>query len=697
MAQGWNRKTGPYEFRIFTPSETEAPRLQKEEDLRGDDLKHYKAEIEAINLILISIPNYIYNSVYACTTAKPLWKRVERLMRGTVQNQVDRETRFNNEFDQFVTKPGEALVSLKYVTQIRLAKRLTEDSYYVLFDYLQQFEKLVNASRAKKLEKSHDPLALVAHTGSSSRTSSPYYVTHPSSVVDYDDDYQGDTNDAGNIQRTLRTAFSGTVANDEAGVILTDEQNDFLFADASRMEVIDELSANICLMASFQPANIDSDAGPSYDYAFLSMVQTPSTGYVNPLFAKDYQEQKHLTQPKIINKSTGDDQIDSNIIFDEPNEDVNSGSVENDNNVQDSYELEQLVRNAYKEAEKQQIIAKQVQQQNIMLTKQLEFSLIPLSRGSFDVIVGMDWLSKRKFVIVFHEKVVRIPLEGEEILRVHGERTQGVVKTLMNTKLPRACPFLKIDFQSSYHQLRVHEDAIPKTAFRMRYRHFESTVMPFGLTNALASKEGHEVHVKLVLGSLGKEKLYAKFSKFLTDVAESVRDVIGFEYFLASSQSMGHKAECIDSDLLERTMRSRVIDFGGMLSIEHWVSPWKGVVHFGKKGKLAPRYVGPIEILERIGLVAYRLRLLEELNSVHDTFHVSNLKKCLADANLHVPLNEIKIDKTLRFVEEPIEIMDCEVNSLKRSRIPLVKVRWNLKCGPEFTWECEDYMRSKYP
>ncbi|GJV97461.1 hypothetical protein Tco_1549038 [Tanacetum coccineum] len=98
--------------------------------------------------------------------------------------------------------------------------------------------------------------------------------------------------------------------------------------------------------------------GPSYVSAFLSAVQTPSTSYVNPLFAKDNQEQKYPTQPKIINKSIGDDQIDSIIIFDEPNEDVNSGSVENDNNVQDSYELEQLVKNAYKEAEKQQIIAK---------------------------------------------------------------------------------------------------------------------------------------------------------------------------------------------------------------------------------------------------------------------------------------------------------------------------------------------------
>ncbi|GJY63271.1 hypothetical protein Tco_0464731 [Tanacetum coccineum] len=127
------------------------------------------------------------------------------------------------------------------------------------------------------------------------------------------------------------------------------------------------------------------------------------------------------------------------------------------------------------------------------------------------------------------------------------------------------------------------------------------------------------------------------------------------------------------------------------------VSPWKGVMRFGKKGKLAPRYVGPFKILERIGLVAYMLRLPEELSSVHDTFHVSNLKKCLVDANLHVPLDEIKVDKTLHFVEEPVEIMDREIKKLKRRNIALVKVRWNLKRGPEFTWEHEDQLRVKYP
>ncbi|GJZ61893.1 hypothetical protein Tco_0618030, partial [Tanacetum coccineum] len=79
------------------------------------------------------------------------------------------------------------------------------------------------------------------------------------------------------------------------------------------------------------------------------------------------------------------------------------------------------------------------------------------------------------------------------------------------------------------------------------------------------------------------------------------------------------------------------------------------------------------------------LRLPEELGNVHDTFHVSNLKKCMADANLHVPLDEIKVDKTLCFVEEPVEIMDREIKKLKRRKIALVKVRWNSKRGPGFT------------
>ena len=127
------------------------------------------------------------------------------------------------------------------------------------------------------------------------------------------------------------------------------------------------------------------------------------------------------------------------------------------------------------------------------------------------------------------------------------------------------------------------------------------------------------------------------------------------------------------------------------------VSPWKGMVRFGKRGKLNPRYIGPFEILTRIGPVAYKLKLPLELQNVHDTFHVSNLKKCLTDITLIVPLEEIQINEKLNFVEEPVEIMDREVKRLKQSRIPIVKVRWNAKRGPEFTWEREDQMKQKYP
>ena len=127
------------------------------------------------------------------------------------------------------------------------------------------------------------------------------------------------------------------------------------------------------------------------------------------------------------------------------------------------------------------------------------------------------------------------------------------------------------------------------------------------------------------------------------------------------------------------------------------VSPWKGVARFGKRGKLNPRYIGPFEIIARVGPVAYKLRLPEELAGVHDTFHVSNLRKCLSDESLIIPPEEMHIDKQLHFIEEPIEVTDWKIQKLRHSRIKLVKVRWNAKRGPEFTWEREDQMRRKYP
>ncbi|GJS69265.1 putative reverse transcriptase domain-containing protein [Tanacetum coccineum] len=115
------------------------------------------------------------------------------------------------------------------------------------------------------------------------------------------------------------------------------------------------------------------------------------------------------------------------------------------------------------------------------------------------------------------------------------------------------------------------------------------------------------------------------------------------------------------------------------------VSSWKGVIRFSKRGKPNPRYIRPFKIIAKVGTVAYRLELPGKLSSVHSTFHISNLKKCMADEPLAIPLDEIQIDDKLHFIEEPVEIIDREVKRLKQSRIPIVKVRWNSRRGPEFT------------
>nr|GEV17008.1 putative reverse transcriptase domain-containing protein [Tanacetum cinerariifolium] len=146
------------------------------------------------------------------------------------------------------------------------------------------------------------------------------------------------------------------------------------------------------------------------------------------------------------------------------------------------------------------------------------------------------------------------------------------------------------------------------------------------------------------------------------------------------------------ADLKRKSMEFQVGD-----KVMLKVSPWKGVVRFGKRGKLNPRYVGPVKLLKKVRAISYKLELPQELSRVHNTFHVSNLKKCYSDDPLVVLLEGLQLDDKLHFVEEPVEVMDREVKQLRRSRVPIVKVRWNSRRGPEFTWEREDQFRKKYP
>lgn len=124
-------------------------------------------------------------------------------------------------------------------------------------------------------------------------------------------------------------------------------------------------------------------------------------------------------------------------------------------------------------------------------------------------------------------------------------------------------------------------------------------------------------------------------------------------------------------------------------------SPWKGVIIFEKRGKLNTKYIRPFEIHARMGLVAYRLKLPQELNNVHDIYHLCNLKKWLSEDMSVIPLDEIQINLELNFIKEPVELIYKEVKWLKQSRIPIVKVWWNSKWESEYRCEREHQMKEK--
>ena len=143
--------------------------------------------------------------------------------------------------------------------------------------------------------------------------------------------------------------------------------------------------------------------------------------------------------------------------------------------------------------------------------------------------------------------------------------------------------------------------------------------------------------------------------------------------------------------------RRRPIEFEAGDKVMLKVSPWKGVIRFRKHGKLSPRFIGPFEIIARVGKVAYRLELPDDLSGIHNTFHVSYLRKCLADKSAYVPYEDLEIDDKLNYVEKPVAISDTKVKQLRNKTIKQVMVQWKNRKGSDATWESEEEMRKQYP
>ncbi|GJS49716.1 putative reverse transcriptase domain-containing protein [Tanacetum coccineum] len=412
----------------------------------------------------------------------------------------------------------------------------------------------------------------------------------------------------------------------------------------------------------------------------------------------------------------------------------------------------------------------------ILLNQPFKIDLMPIKLGSFDVVIGMDWLSKYYARIIYDEKVVHIPIDGEtliiraqvmekksdekrledipvvrEFLEVFLEDLPGLPPIrqveFQIDLIPGAAPvarapyilapsemqelsnqlqeladrgssvYSKIDLRSGYHQLRVRDEDFPKTAFRMRLQRSIQFIRTFRLyIKEIVSRHGVPISI-----------ISDRDSHFTSRFWQSIQSALGTQLDMSTTYHLendGQSKRTIQT--LEYMLRACVIDFGkgwerhlplvefsynNSYHASIKVTPFEALYGRKYQSPVCWAKVGDVQltgpeiiqettekiILKRVGPVAYKLELPEELSNVHSTCHVSNLKKCLSDEYLIIPMKELRLDDKLNFVEEPIEIMDREVKKLRQSRIPIVKVRWNSNRGPEFTWECEDQIRAKYP
>nr|GEZ01846.1 putative reverse transcriptase domain-containing protein [Tanacetum cinerariifolium] len=375
--------------------------------------------------------------------------------------------------------------------------------------------------------------------------------------------------------------------------------------------------------------------------------------------------------------------------------------------------------------------------------------LMPVELGSFDTIIGMDWLRRHHAMIMCNEKLVRVPFGNETLVFRGAENYIGRESRLTVTPCSKVQEYWAKGCHVFLAQISAtREDDKPegKQVKDIPIIQDFPEVFPKNLPG-LPPAQPVEFQIDLILGVAPVARAtYRLAPSEMKELSEQLQELSDKSFIRPSSSPWGapvlfvEKKDgsfrmCIDyrglnkltvgnhyplpriDDLFDQLQGSSIYSKIDLRSGYHQfrmreqdipktafktrvmlkVLPWKGVVRFGKQGKLNPRYVEPFKVLAKVGKVAYKLELPQELSRVQHNFHVSNLKKCYSDESLVMPLEGVHIDDTLQFVEEPIEIMEREIKRLKQSRIPLVKVRWNSRRGPEFTWEREDSFKKKYP
>nr|GEX76744.1 reverse transcriptase domain-containing protein [Tanacetum cinerariifolium] len=390
-----------------------------------------------------------------------------------------------------------------------------------------------------------------------------------------------------------------------------------------------------------------------------------------------------------------------------------------------------------------------------LLNQPFEIDLMPIKLGSFDIVIGMDWLSKYHAKIICDEKVVHIPIEDETlIIRAKVMEKKSDEKRIEN--IPVVREFLDVFPKElpglpPVRQVELQIDLIPKAAHvacanviadalcqkRIIKSHQVKPLCVRSLIMTIHSKLPSQI-LEAQTEALKEENVQAenirgmeKDFEIRTDGTRCFKNrswLPLFEFSYNNSYHPSIKAapfealygqkcrspvcwtEVGDTQLtgpeiihettekivqiqqhLQATrdrqrsyanVRQKPLEFQTGDRVMLKISPRKGIIRFGKRGKLNPRYIRPFKILNRIGPVAYKLEVPEELSNVYNTFNVSNLKKCLSDESLIILMKELMLDDKLNFVEEPAEIMDREIKQLRQSRIPIIKVRWNSKRGP---------------